>query len=246
MQCIAIVQLKVNGYATARYILSQILKIYSCKFVITYFCDTLLPLALTAFYLNKGNLYDHEILLLKISQGDQAAFSTLFEQYRNQLFTYLFKITKSAETSEEMVLDVFLKIWHGKEAIPQIKNFDAFLYRVAHNKAINFLRSIKRDTVLQQQVWDLMKEPPSGEHADNSLLFKSTEAIISEAVSNLTPQRQKVFILHHQDITNEEIAERLQLSRNTVRNHLAASVDFIRKFLSTNYDLVLFLFLLKN
>ncbi|MBC7509345.1 MAG: sigma-70 family RNA polymerase sigma factor, partial [Ferruginibacter sp.] len=123
---------------------------------------------------------------------------------------------------------------------------DAFLYRVAHNKAINFLRSIKRDTVLQQQVWDLMQEPPSGEHADNSLLFKSTEAIISEAVSNLTPQRQKVFILHHQDITNEEIAERLQLSRNTVRNHLAASVDFIRKFLSTNYDLVLFLFLLIN
>jgi RNA polymerase sigma-70 factor (family 1) len=203
-------------------------------------------LALTASYLNKGNLYDHEMLLLKISQGDQGAFSTLFNQYRNQLFTYLFKITKSAETSEEMVLDVFLKIWHGKEAIPQIENFDAFLYRVAHNKAIDFLRSVKRNPVLQQQVWDLMQEPPSGENADESLLFKNTEAIITAAVNSLTPQRQKVFILHHQGLTNEEIAERLQLSRNTVRNHLAASVDFIRKFLSSNYDLLLFLFLLKK
>ncbi len=83
-------------------------------------------------------LYPDKELLLKIAEGDQVAFSVLFEQYRNQLFTYLLKITKSAETSEEIVLDVFLKIWHGKEAIVEIENIEAFLFRVAHNKAIDF------------------------------------------------------------------------------------------------------------
>ena len=77
--------------------------------------------------------YTDKELLLKIAEGDQVAFSILFEQYRNRLFTYLFKITKSAETSEEIVLDVFLKIWHGKEAIIEIENIDAFLFKVAHN-----------------------------------------------------------------------------------------------------------------
>ena len=90
--------------------------------------------------MNKDNLHDSNLILLKISQGDLKAFNALFEQYRNPLFTYLFKITKSAETSEEIVLDVFLKIWHGKELILQIENFDGeikanlveYLYIVDH------------------------------------------------------------------------------------------------------------------
>jgi RNA polymerase sigma-70 factor (family 1) len=197
--------------------------------------------------LKKDNLYDNEFLLLKISKGDQGAFNILFERYRNHLFTYLIKITKSAETSEEIVLDVFLKLWHGKELIPQIENFDAFLFRVAHNKAIDYLRSVKRNPVLQQQVWELMQEPLSDEDADKPILFKNTEAIIGDAIAHLSPQRKKVFYLHHRDgFTNDEIARRLQLSPNTVRNHLTASVEFIRKFLSGNLDLMVFLFLLKK
>jgi RNA polymerase sigma-70 factor (family 1) len=190
-----------------------------------------------------NNLNDNDLLLLKISQGDQVAFSILFERYRNQLFTYLFKLTKSAETSEEIVLDVFLKIWHGKEAIVEIENFDAFLYRVAHNKAIDFLRSLKRNPQIKQQTWNLMQEPLSAEVPDKQLLFKGTLEIVEHAIHQLPPQRQKVFNMHHHHgLSNEAIAERLQLSRNTVRNHLALSVEFIRKFLSTNLDLLFFYF----
>ena len=193
------------------------------------------------------SLYDKETLLLKISQGDQCAFNKLFALYRNHLFNYLFTITKSAETSEEIVLDVFLKIWHGRDSITEIDNFDAFLYRVAHNKAIDFLRSLQRNPILQQQVWKQMQEPLSDEKADKNLLLKNTESIIKEAVCNLTPQRQKVFYLHHNHgFTNQEIATHLQLSRNTVRNHLAASIEFIRKFLSGNIDVIILFFFLKK
>ena len=197
--------------------------------------------------LSNSTPYTEKELLLQVAEGDQGAFGILFEQYRNQLFTYLFKITKSAETSEEIVLDVFLKIWHGKEAIVEIENFDAFLYRVAHNKAIDFLRSLKRNPQIQQQTWSLLQEPLSAEVADKQLLFKGTLEIVEHAIHQLPPQRQKVFTMHHHHgLTNAAIAERLQLSRNTVRNHLALSVEFIRKFLSTNLDLLLLFFLLKK
>lgn len=192
------------------------------------------------------SLYTDKELLLKIAEGDQVAFSVLFEQYRNRLFTYLFKITKSAETSEEIVLDVFLKIWHGKEAIVEIENIEAFLFRVAHNKAIDFLRSLKRNPKIQQQVWDQMQEHVSAEVADKQLLLKGAQEMVEHAIHQLPSQRQKVFNMrHHHGLTNEDIAERLQLSRNTVRNHLALSVEFIRKFLSTNLDLLFLFFLLK-
>ncbi|MHA4845009.1 RNA polymerase sigma factor [Flavitalea antarctica] len=184
------------------------------------------------------------LLLLKISHNDQAAFNMLFQRYRNQLFTYSFKITKSAEESEEIVLDVFLKIWHGREALTEIENFEAFLFRVAYNRAIDFLRKLKKDSVLQQQVWENMQEPLSGEYADTVLLLKATENILAEAVEQLSPQRQKVFYLHHHGgLTNQEIAERLNLSKNTVRNHLAASLEFIRKVITEKLYSVICLFL---
>lgn len=197
--------------------------------------------------MNKEKTDDTTNLLLKISKGDQVAFTVLFERYRNQLFTYLLKITKSAETSEEIVLDVFLKIWHGKELIPQIENFNAFLHRIAHNKAIDFLRTLKQNPLLQQQVWSSMQEPLSFEEADNQLLYKNSEKIIGDAVDQLSPQRQKVFCLHHQyGYSNSEIAQHLGLSKNTVRNHLFASLEFIRKFLSDNLELMVLFSLSKK
>ena len=202
---------------------------------------------LTAISLKNEKLDDNIDLLLKISNGDELAFAKLFEQYRNQLFTYLFKITKNAETSEEIVLDVFLKIWHGKELIPQIENFNAFLYRVAHNKAIDFLRTLKQNPLLQQQVWSNMQEPLSDEDADRQLLYKNSEEIIDNAIDQLSPQRQKVFYLHHHyGYSNTEIAQHLGLSKNTVRNHLFASLEFIRKFLSDNLVLMVLFYLFKK
>lgn len=195
--------------------------------------------------MNNYEAYNTSTVLLKISLGEVAAFNALFEQYRNQLFTYLYKITKSTEASEEMVLDVFLKIWNGREALTEIENFDAFLFRIAHNKAIDFLRAFKKKPEMQQQVWEAMQEPPSGEYADNQLLLKNAETIISEAVAQLSPQRQKVFYLHnYHNLTNVEIAHHLNLSKNTVRNHLATSVEFIRKFLSDHPGTLVSLFLL--
>lgn len=197
--------------------------------------------------MSETNPYDELAVLQKIGGGDQAAFKVLFEQHRNQLFTYLYKITKSAESAEEIVLDVFLKIWHGRESITAIRNFDGFLYRVAHNKAIDFLRSVSKNPAMQEEVWNLLHEPVSGEDADHKLLLKNTESMIGEAIGQLSPQRQKVFNLHHhQGYTNEEIAQRLNLSKNTVRNHLFASVEFIRKYISVNFALILLLSLLKK
>jgi len=190
---------------------------------------------------NKEKSYEELKLLKEISEGNELAFKLLFEHKRDQLFSYLFKITKSTETAEEIVLDVFLKIWHGRQTITQIEDFDQFLFRIAHNKAIDFLRSLKRNPVIQQDVWNLMQEPKSLEYADSNLLLKNTEAIIGQAIDNLSPQRQKVFQLHyHQAFTNEEIAQKLNLTKNTVRNHLCSSVEFIRKYISLNVELILF------
>lgn len=172
-------------------------------------------------------------LLQQIAEGDETAFNLLFKNYRNRLFTYLYKITKSKETSEEIVLDVFLKIWMGRDIVTEIENFEAFLFRIARNKALDFLRSLQKAPNIQHEVWEIL-ELSSNEATDDNIIQKDTANYIETAVRQLSPQRQKVFLLSREEgLSHEEIAKRLQLSRNTVRNHISASLEFIRYFINT-------------
>jgi RNA polymerase sigma-70 factor (family 1) len=184
---------------------------------------------------DKAPLYDDDFCLSRMKEGDEHFFNLIFEKYRNQLFAYLFKVTKSRETAEEIVLDVYLKLWHGREAATEIENLEAFLFRVAHNKAIDFFRAAKRNPTMQQEIWELITEAISYETADKKLLDKNIEELVQSAVNQLSPQRRKVYFLrNNEDLSYGEIASALNLSPNTVRNHLAASVQFIREYLLKN------------
>ena len=72
-------------------------------------------------------MYTETELLKAIASGNEAAFNVLFEKYRTKLYGYIFTISKSKEATEEILIDVFLKLWMGKEMLEEIENLDAFL-----------------------------------------------------------------------------------------------------------------------
>ncbi|GAA4315528.1 RNA polymerase sigma-70 factor [Compostibacter hankyongensis] len=176
----------------------------------------------------------------QISASDQKAFDLLFERYRNRLFVYLIKVTKSKETSEEIVLDVFLKIWQGRTLLSEVDNFEAFLFRIARNKALDFLRWAQKRPLVQMEIWSRIQDTPAAAQTDNRILLQHAEAAIHYAVKQLSPQRKAVFLLSREHgLTYEEIATRMHISPHTVRNHLAASLQFIRNHLSSNGEMLL-------
>lgn len=188
--------------------------------------------------------YEEKEWLRQIAASDQKAFNALFASYRDRLFAYLFKITKSRETSEEIVLDVFLKIWMGRTILEEINNIEAFLFRVARNKAVDFLRLTQKSKLQQLELWDRIQELASSDQADFKTLLAETNAQFERVVNKLSPQRKRVFQLsHEQDLNFDQIAKRLNLSRYTVRNHLAASLEFIRAHLDTDLGTVTLLIL---
>lgn len=188
-----------------------------------------------------------EDLLLAISKGDEEAFQCLFRRHRDQLFAYIFKITKSRETAEEIVMDVFLKIWESAAILTEIKNFQAFLFHIAKNKAIDFLRMAAKDRVLVELLWDQINTPASGQ-PDDRLLLNELKSNLDKVISNLSPQRKSVFRLsREQHMTYDQIARHLQLSKSTVKNHMLDSLRFIRHHLNTNFELiVLILWIIKK
>jgi len=176
---------------------------------------------------------DYE-LLYETSIGNEVAFSQLFEKHRGKLYNYLVRITKSKEISEEIIIDVFMKIWVGKELLPDVKNFEAFLCIVAKNKAMDFFRIASREERLQKMVGKRIMQEHENQ-TDNIILEKEYQNILDQALSKLSPQRKQVFNLsREQGLTHDQIAKHLNLSRNTVRNTMADSLKLIRVFLKKN------------
>jgi len=139
------------------------------------------------------------------------------------------------EIAEGIVLDVFLKLWIGRYLILEIKNVEAFLQKVALNKALDFLRLVARQKKLQVLI---DKEILQGNviPADHSLLENECAEIINKALASLSPQRRLILDLSRNDgMTHDEIAIHLNLSRNTVRNTIADGLKILRKYLTDHH-----------
>jgi RNA polymerase sigma-70 factor (ECF subfamily) len=176
-------------------------------------------------------------LLTQISEGNEKAFRTLLSCYYEKLFNYIYGFIKSKQVTEELVMDVFLKIWQGRDIILQIEKFDAFLFRVAHNKSIDFLRSVARDPKFQELLWNQI-QLVNDIQADSSTLVHEYESHLRKAVSILPSQQKKVYQLsREQDMTHDQIAVQLKLSKHTVNNHIVEAQRFIRSYLSKNCDI---------
>ena len=176
-----------------------------------------------------------------ISKGDEKAFQSIFTSYYEQLFNYILSIVKSKQVAEELVMDVFLKIWLGKEIIPRIEKFNAFIFRVAHNKSIDFLRSVARDPKFQDLLWEQI-QLSNNTHADSIMMVREYEAKLREAVSLLSPQKKKIYQMSREEnMTHDDIAVQLNLSRHTINNHIVEAQRFIRTYLTKNCDMAFLL-----
>ena len=176
-------------------------------------------------------------LLLKVADGDEKAFAELFYAHHNKLGAYVFGWTKSLQLAEEIVQDVFLKIWLNREVLRMVEKFDNYLYILSRNYTFNALRKIASEQ-LKRQEW--------ARHFENDLdLDPDTAAedylpLIEKAISSLPPQQQKVFILkRRQGLKYDEIASQLNIAPETARKHLAAAQRNIIAYIKSNPQVIL-------
>jgi RNA polymerase sigma-70 factor (family 1) len=173
-------------------------------------------------------------LLLRVAGGDEHAFSELFNTHHQLLGTHIYRITGSAELAEEVVQDVFLKIWLSRESLAAVQHFRAYLFVISKNHALNCLRKLAKERLRQKTIEEnamaLMPEENSGLDTYYSLL--------DEAIDHLPPQQQKVYLLsRHKRLKYDEIASQMGLSRETVKKYLQASTHSITNFVQSNMDI---------
>jgi len=179
--------------------------------------------------------YNESVLLKQLAEGNEEAFRKLFLAYKDKLYTYICKLSGSAETAEDMVHDVFLKLWEKREALPDIDNLNAYLYQISRNKSINLFRRMAKETLILSEIGRDEGIPGSLE-GENRLIHADVLASIREAVDKLTPQQRQVFLLSRQNgLKINEIARKLGITERTVTNHMSQALRFLREELSRQY-----------
>ena len=185
-------------------------------------------------------------LLIRVASGDEGAFTILFEQYAPRVMHIATLFTDFEDMAEDIVQDVFMKVWLRRSSLPEILDFNNWIFIVARNLSINALKKIAKAGIHYESLPDHL--PYTSAFADADLDAKDLEKHIREAMQLLTEQQQKVFELAKiKDLNREEISKTLGLSPNTVKMHLVRSTRFVRAYLLAKGDhFISLLFLLVN
>ncbi|RFZ90913.1 sigma-70 family RNA polymerase sigma factor [Mucilaginibacter conchicola] len=172
-------------------------------------------------------LSNEKELLSEVSRGNEHAFSALFSAYNRPLGIHIFRITESAELAEEVVQDVFMKIWLNREALASVENFKAYLFVISKNHALNCLRKLAKERINQISLEDNVVELIPEEAAPANDYYQ----LLDMAIDHLPPQQQKVYLLsRHNRLKYDEIAAQMGLSRETVKKYLQGATHSITLF----------------
>lgn len=177
-------------------------------------------------------LMDEKDLLKRISQGDEAAFTEIFHYYGRRIWLFVTQKTKSETIADEIVQEVFLKLWQKKDTVTEIDNFSSFVYTIATNKTYDYFRKVARDSRKLEGLWRQLQEVAACNTVEETIDFHESMEIINEAIDQLPPQRKKIYLLNRMEgLSYEEIARELDISKNTVSNQLVEATKFIRAYI---------------
>ena len=184
---------------------------------------------------------DQSKLLYELSQGNELAFTKLYNEYKNVVFSTALKITKSRMLAEEVVQDVFLKIWQNHKNLAEITNIENYLFIISRNHIFDMIKKIARDTSL---VVDSNYKSTSTNDTEDTIKDDQYNIILNQIVGQLPPQQQKIYKMAKWDgLSHQKIGEDLGISTETVKKHMAQALKFVRTKISPYMNMFMTLFL---
>ncbi|GAB2516820.1 RNA polymerase sigma factor [Spirosoma aerophilum] len=169
--------------------------------------------------------YSIESILGRVIQGDQAAFAKLYRHYRAPALKFCIYLVKDREEAENMIHDVFIKIWERRIHIKPTLNFSSYLFTCLRNMAFDYLKQVEKSQLLRQRYMEQMQnvqEEPDDQEARLRLL--------DAAINSLSEKRKIILLLNVEGGKSyQEIAVMMRISKNTVKNQLVKARQLLRE-----------------
>lgn len=174
-------------------------------------------------------LYNEQELLQQIALGNAGAFEQLFTHYKDTVYSFAFHFTRNAIAAEEIVQEIFLRVWLRREALPAIDNLEAWIYTLTRNLSFDFLRKIANEEAVKNN-WS--QQAAAFTTTQEEIELRQYQNFLAEAVQQLPAQQKQVYqLIKENGLKYEDAARQLGLSLNTVKSHLGAAMKGIRQHL---------------
>ncbi|RZS75774.1 RNA polymerase sigma-70 factor (ECF subfamily) [Pseudobacter ginsenosidimutans] len=170
-----------------------------------------------------------KFLLMQVASGDEQAFRTLTHHYSGLVFKFIYQHLEDRSLAEEIVQDIFVKLWLTRETLAQIESFRSFLLIICRNHAFNALKKMVRE---KNRAWewsqDSLQEAGEDIYKQEHLLL-----LIDEAVEMLPPQQQKAWILCRRNgLKYDQAADEMKISKDAIKKYLQYANNAIKKYVS--------------
>jgi RNA polymerase sigma-70 factor (family 1) len=178
--------------------------------------------------------YEEKLLLREVEKGNEKAFRVLYDNYVDRVSAYIFKLCKSGPATEEIVQDIFTKLWVSRSSLGEIEVLEAYFFSMARNKAIDYLRHLAKETGLISLLSGEISAIQSTALYNNSEIEDQLDAVelqqlIAKSLGRLSDQKKKIFRLSKvEGWSHDEIAEAMHLSKSTVKNHLSETLQYLK------------------
>lgn len=193
--------------------------------------------------MNEKTYISDDRLISAIRKEDHQAFDELFQKYGSTLFSFVMSILKEKYLAEEAVQDIFLKIWEKRKDLDPALSFKSYLFTIALNATKKIYRKKLQEVKYKQNI-------ALGLYVDqvsdvDFFEYKNLIEFIDRIIDRLPPSRREIFILSKKDgLKNTEIATRLNISEQTVKNQLVTAMKFLRSESAKNNNEIGLLFFL--
>jgi len=179
--------------------------------------------------LNDAVLYD------RVKHGDQSALELLYDRYEKILYSFAFKLTSNIDVAEEVVQEVFIKLWKGRGIYDETKGkFSSWILTIARNTAIDLIRKRKDQPFQDAEVLNLLADENA--HVEGEVEWQEERERIKRAVSQLSTEQQEVIdYVYFKGFTQQKIAESRQIPLGTVKGRIRLALKNLRQYLVADH-----------
>ncbi len=175
-----------------------------------------------------------DTVIESLQRGSHKAFETIFLKYFPKVKYYINGFVKSVDVAEGLTQNVFLKIWENHESFTLtskgVKGFDSYIYTIAYRQTIDYIRSKQ---VRESFYNDQMVLYPDLVNTEDEYIAEETMLLVEMEIENM-PEKQRIIykLSRYEGVSNDKIAEQLDLSKRTVENQLSLAMKRIKNVLS--------------
>jgi RNA polymerase sigma-70 factor (family 1) len=169
--------------------------------------------------------------ILELQNDSNEAFEYLYHRYAPRLYGFVHNLTKSSDLAEEVVQETFIKIWENRGAIRPEYSFKSYLFMIARNHVINVFRRQTIISTLEESDAIQNNIAFSENNTGNLAELNELKIYIEKAKKHLTPRQCEIFELSKEKgFSNQEIADKLKITNQSVKNQLSASLHILQSY----------------